>query len=88
MNTFDLNSPPANHSYSLTLQRAETTGERSIRLFKDITLFLMAAAFVITITVICYQTATTEGASADDKKWAMSFLSGAAAGLIGYLIRK
>lgn len=88
VNFFDLNSPPANHSVDLTLKREETAGERCVRLFKDITLFALAVAFVVTITVICYQTATTGTASPDDKKWAMSFLSGSAAGLIGYLIRK
>jgi hypothetical protein len=84
----DLNNPPPNHKYTVSIDREETTGERGVRLFKDVALFLIAAGFVVAIAVFCYQTMASTTAAADEKKWAMSILSAATAGLIGYLIRK
>ena len=42
MSTIDLNSPPPNHQYSVSVEREETAGERRMRLFKDVTLFVVA----------------------------------------------
>ena len=88
MSQIDLNKPPPNHTYTVSVDPEETAGERSVRLFKDVVLFLIAAGFVIAIAVFCYLTMISTTASADEKKWAMSILSAATAGLIGYLIRK
>jgi hypothetical protein len=39
------------------------------------------------IAWLCYSTLNSPSATSDEKKWAMSVLS-AAAGFIGYLVRK
>ncbi len=86
MSTVDLNDLPANATLSVT--REETAGERSVRLFKDVALFVMALIFVGLIMWISLHTLLDPHASPDDRKWSMSVLTGAAGGLIGYLIRK
>lgn len=88
MSTIDLNSPPPNHNYRVSIEREETIGERRVRLFKDVALFIVALAFVIVIAWLCYSTLTSAAATADEKKWAMSVLSAAAGGIVGYLIRR
>lgn len=88
MSTIDLNAPPPNHKFSVSVEREETTGERSVRLFKDVALFLVAIAFVMLIAWLCYSTLASPSATAEEKKWAMSVLSASAGGIIGYLVRK
>jgi uncharacterized membrane protein YobD (UPF0266 family) len=48
----------------------------------------MALVFVGMVAVLCYNTVTSAVATADEKKWAMSVLSAATGGIIGYLIRR
>ncbi|WP_454918939.1 hypothetical protein [Xanthobacter sediminis] len=88
MNTIDLDKPPPNHKYSVSVEREETDGERRVRLFKDVALFLVAIAFVVLIAALCTATLVSVSAGAEEKKWAMSVLSAAAGGIIGYLIRR
>ena len=88
MSMIDLNSPPPNHKYSVSVEREETAGERHVRLFKDVALFVVALGFVVLIVAVCYSTVSSPAASSEEKKWAMSVLSAAAGGLIGYLVRK
>lgn len=88
MSTIDLNTPPPNHTYSVSVEREETTGERNVRLFKDVTLFVVAISFVVLVVWLCYSTLQDSNASADAKKWAMSLLSAATGGIVGYLVRK
>ena len=88
MTTFDISQPPPGHKLNASIDREETTGERNVRLFKDVALFLVAIAFVALIVSLCYATVTSTGASAEEKKWAMSILSAAAGGIIGYLVRR
>lgn len=88
MNTIDLNTPPPNHKYSVSVEREETTDERRVRLFKDVALFLVAVGFVVLIAWLCYSTLSSNTATAEEKKWAMSVLSAATGGIIGYLVRK
>ena len=88
MSTIDLNTPPPKHKYSVSIEREETDGERRVRLFKDLALFIVATGFVIVMAWLCYNTLQDPHASADAKKWAMSILSAAAGGIIGYLVRK
>ncbi len=88
MSSIDLNNPPPNHKFSVSVEREETDGERRVRLFKDIALFVAALAFVMLIAWLCYSTLTSATAGPEEKKWAMSILSAAAGGIIGYLIRK
>jgi hypothetical protein len=52
------------------------------------TLFVVALGFVILIVWLCYSTVVSNTASPDEKKWAMSILSAATGGIIGYLIRR
>lgn len=86
MSTVDLNDLPANAT--LSIAREETAGERSVRLFKDVVLFVVALVFVGVILWISLRTLLSPTSSADDRKWSMSVLTGAAGGLIGYLVRK
>lgn len=87
-NSIDLNSPPPNHNYSIKVDPKETDAERNVRLFKDVALFLVALGFVALLAVLCYGTLTSNTATPEEKKWAMSIISGAAGGIIGYLLRK
>lgn len=87
-NNIDLNSPPPNHNYSIKVDPKETDSDRAVRLFKDVALFLVAIGFVVLLAVLCYNTLTSATTTPEEKKWAMSILSGAAGGIIGYLIRK
>lgn len=86
MTTVDLNALPSTATLSIT--REETAGERRVRLFKDLTLFILAVALVCVIVGLCVHTLLVPGASEDARKWSMSLLTGAAGGLIGYLVRK
>lgn len=88
MSTIDLNTPPPNHKYSVSVEREETAGERGVRLFKDVALFVAALGFVVLIAWLCYSTLSSSAATAEEKKWAMSVLSAATGGIVGYLIRK
>jgi hypothetical protein len=84
----DLNTPPPNHKYSVSVEREETAAERRVRLFKDVVLFVVAVGFVILIVWLCFSTLQDNNSSTDATKWAMSVLSAAAGGLVGYLVRK
>ena len=88
MSEIDLSKPPPGHEFSVSIEREETPGERRVRLFKDVTLFIVAIGFVLMIVRLCYSTLTSSAATPDEKKWAMSVLSAAAGGIIGYLVKK
>lgn len=88
MSSIDLNSPPPNHKFSVSIDREETEGELRVRLFKDVALFVVALAFVVLIAWLCVSTLLSVAATAEEKKWAMSVISAAAGGVIGYLVRK
>jgi hypothetical protein len=87
-NNIDLNNPPANYRYKVSLDREETLGELCVRLIKDLGLFVFALGSVGAVYWLCYNTVTSPTAGAEEKKWAMSILSAGAAGLVGYLVRK
>lgn len=88
MSTIDLDKPPPNHRFQVTIEREETIAERRVRLFKELALFLLAIGFVATIAWICFRTLASAEAPAEEKKWAMSVLSAATGGIIGYLLRR
>jgi len=88
VSSIDLNSPPPGHKFSISVERVETEGERKVRLFKDVLLFIVALIFVAIIAWHCFQTLLSTDASPDAKRWAQSVLSAAAGGLSGYLIKK
>lgn len=88
MSTIDLNAPPPNHKVNVTVEREETTGERRVRLGKDVALFVLAVVFVGLIVSLCYSTLQDDAASADAKRWAMSVLSAATGGIVGFLVRR
>ncbi|WP_415878740.1 hypothetical protein [Methylomonas sp. TEB] len=88
MSHIDLNNPPPNHTFSVSVDRQETDAERNVRLFKDLALFVVALGFVVLIVWLCYTTLVASTTSAEEKKWAMSILSAATGGIIGYLLRK
>jgi len=88
VSTIDLNNPPPNHRYRVSVDREETRAERNVRLVKEMGVFLFAAVFVGGIYWVAFNTVTSTSAGADEKKWAMSVLSAGAAGLVGYMVRK
>jgi hypothetical protein len=88
VSVIDLNNPPANYRYKVSVDRDETPAERCVRLGKDVSVSLLAVLFVGAIYWLCYNTVTSVTASGEEKKWAMSILSGGAGGLVGYLVRK
>ena len=49
MSQIDLNNPPPNHKFSVSVDREETSGERQVRLFKEVAVFVAALAFTATI---------------------------------------
>ena len=83
-----VNNPPANYRYKVSVDRDETPAERTVRLAKDMMVFLLALLFVGAIYWLCFNSVTSSTSSAEEKKWAMSILSGGAGGLVGYLVRK
>jgi heme/copper-type cytochrome/quinol oxidase subunit 4 len=85
---FDFKTPPSDHKYKFSVEPNEATADRNVRLFKDVVVFLLAVGFVLLIVWLCITTVVSSSAQAEEKKWAMSILSAAAGGLIGYLIRK
>ncbi len=87
-NTLDFSNPPPNHKFNVLVEREETSGERRVRLFKDVALFVVALGFVVAVAVLCYATVVSATATAEEKKWAMSALTGALGGIVGYLIRR
>lgn len=87
-NTLDFSNPPANHTFNVVVEPEEKDGERYVRLFKDVALFLVAIGFVVLIVILCYSTLVSTTATPEEKKWAMSVLSAATGGIIGYLVRK
>jgi hypothetical protein len=51
-------------------------------------LFLVGVGFVVAIASLCIHTLENPSTTAEEKKWAMSILSLAAGGIIGYLVKK
>ncbi len=88
MSIIDLNNPPPNHRYTVSVDREETDAERYVRLAKDVGLFIAALLFVGGIYWLAYETVTSAAASAEEKKWASSILSAIASGLVGYLVHR
>jgi hypothetical protein len=51
-------------------------------------LFLVGVGFVVVIASLCIHTLENPSTTEEEKKWAMSILSLAAGGIIGYLVKK
>lgn len=51
-------------------------------------LFVAAMTLVAIVVAICCLTPASARAPQEEKKWAMSIISGAMSGLVGYLVRK
>ena len=87
--TIDLSQPPAGHKFDVTIEKEESPAERSVRLFKDVAIFVFALAIFASIVCLClWNLVYNAASSADEKKWSMSVLAAAAGGLLGYLVRK
>ena len=86
--TYDLSATPPGHTYTATVKPEETSRDAWARVIKDFVLFFAALAFLGVLALICFNTVQSQVATAEEKKWAMSFLTGAAGGLVGYLIKK
>ena len=70
MSSIDLNSPPPGHEFSVSVERVETNGERYVRLFKDVVLFVTALVFVSLIVWLCFHTLDSADSSPDAQRWA------------------
>ena len=88
MSTIDLDKPPTGHEYKVTVEPQESIAERNVRLAKDVALFVTALAFVAIIAWLCVETLHSTSSSDEEKKWAMSILSGGAGAIVGYLLKK
>ena len=86
--TYDLSVTPPGHTYTATVRPQETSRDAWARVIKDFVLFVAALVFLGVLAWICFDTVRSLTAPAEEKKWAMSFLTGAAGGLVGYLIKK
>jgi hypothetical protein len=53
----DLNNPPPNYHFNLSVNREETTAERYVRLGKEVVVFGLAAVFVSAIYWLAFVTA-------------------------------
>ena len=88
MNQLDLNNPPPDHKLSVSVELAETPGERGLRLWKDGALFFFSLVCVGILVGFCVYTVASGTVSPEEKKWAMAILTATTGGLVGYLIRK
>lgn len=88
MSRIDLDKPPPNHNFKISVEREESDGERRARLTKDLALFFAALAVVGVVVWLATSTVLSPTAGAEDRKWAMSILTAIAGGLVGYLVRK
>ncbi len=88
MSRIDLNRPPVGHNYSVSIDKEESSAEMYVRLFKELVVFMLAIAFVVIIAWLCLSTLQDAQATLEAKKWAMSILSAATGGIIGYLLKK
>ena len=63
MSAIDLNNPPPGHRYRVLVDKEETGAERTVRLTKDLGVFLLAVVFVGGIYWLAYTTviSTTAG---------------------------
>ena len=86
--SINLDQPPAGHDLSISVEPTESAGERKVRLFKDVALFVVALVLVGAVLWLCVFTLQSSSASGDEKRWAQSVLSAAVGGVIGYLVRK
>lgn len=66
MSTIDLDKPPPNHKYNVSIEREETSAEHGIRLFKDVALFVVAIGFIVLIVWFCYTTLSANTATAEE----------------------
>jgi len=88
LSIFDFNNPPPNHRFTVKVERDETEGERFVRLAKDLVVFSLAAGFVVVIACLCVSTVLNSASGLEEKKWAMSILSAATGGMVGYLVAR
>ena len=88
MSVIDLNAPPSNHNYTVSVKPDEKLGEVALRIFKDLVLFIVAIVFVAFVVWICWEAIRSDTSSADEKRWAQSVITAATGGIIGYLVRK
>jgi len=85
----DLRSPPPGHTYTSSITPQENEGDQRVRRFREYTATIVTLVLVGVIAWLCVRTLlSSDPARAEGQKWAMSILSAAAAGLIGYLVRK
>lgn len=85
---YDLSAAPPGHTYTATVKPEETQMDAWARVIREFLVLFAALGFLGLIAWICVDTLRSSAASAEEKKWAMSFLTGAAGGLIGYLVKK
>ena len=85
----DLNSPAEGHKMDVSITPIESDGERRLRIFKDFVVFILAVAACSAILAYASYTVAFDGTATEGtKRWAMSIISAAVGGLLGYLLKK
>lgn len=86
-NIIDLNSPPEDHKFNVSVEPKETSAEINVRLFKEVfSAFLFGIlifGFICSVGYICYETLVSNTTTVEEKKWAMSTITLITGGLIG-----
>jgi hypothetical protein len=88
MSQIDLNNPPPGHNYTVKIEKEAPPPKRGVRLFKEGVRFMLVVAFVGIMAGMCIHATFSPRTTAEEKKWAMSILSAATGGMIGYLLKK
>jgi len=84
----DLNNPPPGQTYKLGLEKDETDGDRKVRLFKELALFISGLAATAIVFSLCLAVVMNSNTSVDDRKWSMAVLSAAVGAILGYLLKR
>lgn len=88
MSIIDLNQKPEGHEVSVSIQKEISKAEKGVALFKEVVTFLLCVGLAISAFVYCAGIVTDDTSSDDAKRFAMSILSGAIGGIVGYLLKK
>ncbi len=86
MTQVDLSKPT--DGYKVIIQTEEHPNDRIVRLIKEVSLFIGAMTCFAIILFICFEVVHSTTTSGEEKKWAMSVLTGLTGAITGYLLKK
>jgi hypothetical protein len=70
VSTIDLNNPPSNYHYSLSVNKEESAAERGVRLTKEMAVFLLAIVIAGCIYWLAFSHRHQSDRERRGKKWA------------------